>query len=413
MRGERWDSQRWELWELLRRWERGNPPPPPPALGPPCGSPPAWSTNGLGAVGWERWGGDCWDTPGWDPRGDALLGWGPRGQGPPPPRVRPLGWEERIEKKGICRCEGEGSLGLGCGGTGLGVRGMQCGGGLTTPSPLQADNVQAQELWRGFILTMMEVPTDLELLPGHIFQLSEALRQERENRRGARSVGTTAVPPCFFDVSRAEAERLLERNAGGGNVVLRPGGHGQGFSISTRQVASPGSVALLKHYRVVSVADGFLVDVDAPVSAVGLTHRHPLCPYGTGPAPPALADDKSSEVTQQPCKPPSCPPAPRHPPTAQPRRLRAPPPLPKATPSPRHAVREGECGWGKLRQRGEERGRESTAPTLLSHAGAGSPPRSAPRPTPRRVPPLPHGHSAGEGGSGQGFVWGWGAVGSP
>ncbi|XP_031460537.1 signal-transducing adaptor protein 2 isoform X2 [Phasianus colchicus] len=228
-------------------------------------------------------------------------------------------------------------------------------------------------------MAKMEVPTDLELLPGHIFQLSEALRQERENRRGARSVGTTAVPPmpsCFFDVSRAEAERLLERNAGGGNVVLRPGGHGQGFSISTRQVQS--GVALLKHYRVVSVADGFLVDVDAPHHCSSLDEVvQYFVEQSRGSLQPlrreysmrlefAEADDKSSEVTQQPCKPPSCPPAPRHPPTAQPRRLRAPPPLPKATPSPRHAVREG----------------------------AGSPPRSAPRPTPRRVPPLPHGHSA-------------------
>ncbi|XP_042750851.1 signal-transducing adaptor protein 2-like [Lagopus leucura] len=144
-------------------------------------------------------------------------------------------------------------------------------------------------MWRGFILTMakMEVPTDLELLPGHLFQLSEALRQERENCRRERSVGTTAVPPlpsCFFDVSRAEAERLLERNAGSGSVVLRPGGHGQGFSISTRQVLS--GAALLKHYRVVSVGDGFLVDIDTPVSAVGLSRRHPLCPHGMGP--PAL-----------------------------------------------------------------------------------------------------------------------------
>ena len=56
----------------------------------------------------------------------------------------------------------------------------------------------------------------------------------------------TALPPpppprtlsCFFAVSRAEAEQLLERNAGGGNVVLRPGGHshGRGFSVSTRQL---------------------------------------------------------------------------------------------------------------------------------------------------------------------------------
>ncbi|XP_040548517.1 signal-transducing adaptor protein 2 isoform X6 [Gallus gallus] len=131
---------------------------------------------------------------------------------------------------------------------------------------LKADSAQEQEMWRGFILTMakLELPTDLELLPGHIFQMEEALRRERENRCGAQRGGAAAAPPCFFAVSRAEAEQLLERNAGGGNVVLRPGGHshGRGFSVSTRQLRN--GAAVLKHYRVVGAGDGFLVDVDAP-----------------------------------------------------------------------------------------------------------------------------------------------------
>ncbi|XP_052558695.1 LOW QUALITY PROTEIN: signal-transducing adaptor protein 2 [Tympanuchus pallidicinctus] len=249
---------------------------------------------------------------------------------------------------------------------------------------LKADSVQAQEMWRGFILTMakMELPTDLELLPGHLFQLSEALRQERENRRRARSVGTTAVPPlpsCFFDVSRAEAERLLERNAGGGSVVLRPGGHGQGFSISTRQVLS--GAALLKHYRVLSVGDGFLVDVDTPHHCSSLDEvvqyfvkqskggLQPLQREYSMRLEFVEADAKSSEVTRRPCKPPPCPPRPpAHPHGAAPPAQAPPPLLPKPKATPQHAVREG----------------------------AGSPPSSAPHPTPRRVPLLPHGHSAAD-----------------
>lgn len=44
------------------------------------------------------------------------------------------------------------------------------------------------------------------------------------------------MPSCFFGVTRTEAERLLEQSAGvGGNMVLRPGGHGQGVSVTTRQ----------------------------------------------------------------------------------------------------------------------------------------------------------------------------------
>ncbi|KAF1422104.1 Signal-transducing adaptor protein 2, partial [Spheniscus humboldti] len=102
---------------------------------------------------------------------------------------------------------------------------------------LKAESREAQEMWRGFILTMaeMKVPTDLALLPGHIFQLLEALREERDRRATPGSPATPGVPSCFFEVTRVEAERLLERSAGGGNMVLRPGGHGRGISVTTRQ----------------------------------------------------------------------------------------------------------------------------------------------------------------------------------
>ncbi|XP_052658157.1 signal-transducing adaptor protein 2 isoform X2 [Harpia harpyja] len=123
---------------------------------------------------------------------------------------------------------------------------------------MKAESWEAQEMWRGFILTMaeMKVPTDLALLPGHLFQLSEALREERDRR------ATPGVPSCFFEVTRPEAERLLERSADGGNMVLRPGGHGRGVSVTTRQEVN-GTVQV-KHYKVNRVDQGYVVDVDTP-----------------------------------------------------------------------------------------------------------------------------------------------------
>ncbi|NWX42199.1 STAP2 protein, partial [Steatornis caripensis] len=103
---------------------------------------------------------------------------------------------------------------------------------------LKVESQEALEMWRGFILTMaeMKVPTDLALLPGHVFQLSEALREEQDRRAASGSPATLGVPSCFFEVTRLEAERLLERSAGEGNMVLRPGGYGQGgVSVTTRQ----------------------------------------------------------------------------------------------------------------------------------------------------------------------------------
>uniref|UniRef100_A0A8V1AF90 Signal transducing adaptor family member 2 n=1 Tax=Gallus gallus TaxID=9031 RepID=A0A8V1AF90_CHICK len=202
---------------------------------------------------------------------------------------------------------------------------------------LKADSAQEQEMWRGFILTMakLELPTDLELLPGHIFQMEEALRRERENRCGAQRGGAAAAPPA----------------------------------------------AVLKHYRVVGAGDGFLVDVDAPHYCSSLDEvvqyfveqskgsLQPLHRHHCARLEVVEADGEGSEVMRGPCKPPPGPPRPPLP--AQPRRFRAPPPLPKPTPTPRSAALQTPI-----------------------REGAGSPPRTAPRPTPRRGPPLPHGHSA-------------------
>ncbi|XP_067168852.1 signal-transducing adaptor protein 2 isoform X2 [Apteryx mantelli] len=131
---------------------------------------------------------------------------------------------------------------------------------------LKAESPEAQEMWRGFILTMveMQVPADLALLPGHVVQLEEALREERDRRATPAAPGPPEppVPDCFYEVSRTEAERLLERSAGSGNMVLRPGGHGQGVSVTTRQALS--GAALVKHYKVTRVGQEYVIDVETP-----------------------------------------------------------------------------------------------------------------------------------------------------
>ncbi|XP_039589255.1 signal-transducing adaptor protein 2 [Passer montanus] len=191
---------------------------------------------------------------------------------------------------------------------------------------MKTESWETQEMWRGFILTMakMKIPRDLALLPGHTFQLLQALREEQERRdsavspaatsvsppatsvsppatsvspvtpvtpvtpvspttavspvtpvspspsepwgwrgrAGGDSGGVPRVPSCFLQVTRAEAERLLEQSAGRGNLLLRPGGHGQGVSVTTRQ--ERGGTALLRHYRVKREAQGYVIDLETP-----------------------------------------------------------------------------------------------------------------------------------------------------
>ncbi|NXT99659.1 STAP2 protein, partial [Buphagus erythrorhynchus] len=129
---------------------------------------------------------------------------------------------------------------------------------------VKVESWETQEMWRGFILTMakMRMPRDLALLPGHNLQLLEALREEKERRGTPVSPASPVVPSCFFEVTRAEAERLLEQSVGRGNLLLRPGGHGQGLSVTTRQEL--GGTVLLRHYKVKREAQGYVIGMETP-----------------------------------------------------------------------------------------------------------------------------------------------------
>ncbi|KAG5276313.1 hypothetical protein AALO_G00130510 [Alosa alosa] len=156
---------------------------------------------------------------------------------------------------------------------------------------LTAPSLESRELWKGFILTVKElsVPKSLNLLPGQVHMMREAVDKEME-RRGALTSSTppppiptkftteatsplylpvvSEMPACFETVSRTEAEILLERNPDKGNLLLRPGRDGTSFAVTTRQDLN-GSV--FKHYRVSRKSDGgFYIDVEKPIHCATL-----------------------------------------------------------------------------------------------------------------------------------------------
>ncbi|XP_064353428.1 signal-transducing adaptor protein 2 [Dromaius novaehollandiae] len=284
---------------------------------------------------------------------------------------------------------------------------------------LKAESPEAQELWRGFILTMVElqVPADLALLPGHMVQLAEALREEQERRAAPGPPGpprpaAPPVPDCFYEVSRSEAERLLERSAGSGNMVLRPGGHGQGLSVTTRQALS--GTALVKHYKVTRVGQEYVIDVETPHRCSSLAEvvayfvenskgsLRPLAREYTPRLEFVETDGENGERVRAVCKPP-CPPAaprgattaPRGAPASQPRqppastlhaaaRARVPVPRPASSPGP-----------PAPRLPGAPARTPPAEPTYMNEQGAGAPQSSAPRVAPRPALPHPQDGSAG------------------
>nr|XP_046248010.1 signal-transducing adaptor protein 1-like [Scatophagus argus] len=133
---------------------------------------------------------------------------------------------------------------------------------------------EARELWKGFIhsVTKLSVPS-LNLLPGQIHMLKEAVEREKERIKTVPPPVVTSqsnyvtlqadMPACFHSVSRLEAELLLEREFKRGNLLLRPGSDGNSFAVTTRQdLDGP----LISHYRITRNPEGgFIIDVEDPV----------------------------------------------------------------------------------------------------------------------------------------------------
>ncbi|XP_041791318.1 signal-transducing adaptor protein 1-like isoform X2 [Chelmon rostratus] len=143
-----------------------------------------------------------------------------------------------------------------------------------------APNAEARELWKGYIHSVMElsVPSSLNLLPGQIHMLKEAVEKEKERLKtvppsaaenSSPYVSLIAdMPACYHSVSRLEAELLLEKEAKRGNLLLRPGSGSNSFAVTTRQDLDG---AIFKHYRVArKPTGGFTIEVDNPVPCATL-----------------------------------------------------------------------------------------------------------------------------------------------
>lgn len=185
---------------------------------------------------------------------------------------------------------------------------------------LKMDNPDTGEEWRGFILTVVtkQIPGKLQLLPGQMMLLQEALDQERArnppapsprpalpprpsflrpaspsrspsrspspspspspsapqpsdqpDHSSSSSSGSIRMPPCFCKVTRQEAERMLEANPEYGGIILRPSTQANNYALTLRQVTSSGPI--MRNYRVTSTKNsGFVIELDKPVTVSSL-----------------------------------------------------------------------------------------------------------------------------------------------
>lgn len=140
---------------------------------------------------------------------------------------------------------------------------------------LTASSPEARVLWKGFILSVVElaVPSSLNLLPGQLHMLAEVVEKEKKRRKPPPLPQGPVpslylpllanMPPCYHPVSRLEAEMVLERNQEFGNFLLRPGRDGSSLAITTYQDLNG---PVFHHYRVARKPDGgFSIDVENPI----------------------------------------------------------------------------------------------------------------------------------------------------
>ncbi|XP_065774097.1 signal-transducing adaptor protein 2 isoform X2 [Muntiacus reevesi] len=128
----------------------------------------------------------------------------------------------------------------------------------------KVESLESREMWKGFILTVVElrVPSNLTLLPGHLYMMSEALAKEEARR-------ALELPSCFLKVSRLEAQLLLERYPECGNLLLRPSGDGAGgVSVTTLQTLN--GTPVVRHYKVKREGAKYVIDVEEPFCCTSL-----------------------------------------------------------------------------------------------------------------------------------------------
>ncbi|XP_048851546.1 signal-transducing adaptor protein 1-like [Brienomyrus brachyistius] len=147
---------------------------------------------------------------------------------------------------------------------------------------LKASSPDAEE-WRGYIAaaTSMEIPNDLGLLPGQMMRLEEVSKEERRRTslplKEGDSLGapcrtnshiTADLPSCFYNVTRQEAVQMLEADPEWGNLILRPSADCGGYAVSTRRIIS--GDAVIKHYKIQPSSSGFVIQLQASVTAPSL-----------------------------------------------------------------------------------------------------------------------------------------------
>uniref|UniRef100_A0A4W3JGZ5 Signal-transducing adaptor protein 1 n=1 Tax=Callorhinchus milii TaxID=7868 RepID=A0A4W3JGZ5_CALMI len=154
---------------------------------------------------------------------------------------------------------------------------------------LKAESTETKIEWQGYIavVSQLEVPTGLSLLPGQILQLQEILEHEKErqalvaatpesqdslvDKPEARVYDNTlnSMPECYYTVSRIEAETLLERHPENGSLIIRPASNNSmNYSVST--LIPPNGKAAIKHYRVTSDDDRFILWLDNSITCFSL-----------------------------------------------------------------------------------------------------------------------------------------------
>ncbi|KAM9474787.1 signal-transducing adaptor protein 1-like [Clarias gariepinus] len=155
---------------------------------------------------------------------------------------------------------------------------------------LTAPSLEARELWKGFILSVvkLQVPSSLNLLPGQVHMLREAVEKENERlkeiaekaaaEQASKAAATpdhndymsvlSEMPACFCKLARSETENLLEKHKDKGNLLLRPSRDGTCFAVTTRQEFNG---PVFRHYRVTRIPEGgFAIAVDNPIPCTTL-----------------------------------------------------------------------------------------------------------------------------------------------